>query len=138
MKRNNFVWFAVLAVVLSACQPVQPEPGTTLSGTIAMGDKAETANLTLKVSDDGKAIVSARVDFTQITCESFSGGSMTSQNEGLNAPITDGQFEIKSSSIGEISGKFTASTAAQGTIHLLFKPGFGGEIECGTWEWSTK
>jgi len=112
--------------------PAKPKPGATLVGTIAM-DWAKSAQITLKVSDDGKAITSVRVDFTNIRCEKSTGGSMTTEIDGLNAPITGGKFEVKSSSIGEISGRFTSPTAVQGTVHLDF---FDGNDECGTWEWS--
>lgn len=138
MKRNTiFTLFVGFILILAACKPVQPQPGATLSGMIDMGDKAERAEITFKVSNDGKAITSVRVDFTNIRCEKFNGGSMTMQFDGLNALITGGKFEVKSSNIGEISGRFTSSTAVEGTIHIItFNPEIGSAIECGTWDWS--
>jgi hypothetical protein len=112
--------------------PAKPQPGATIVGTIAM-DRAKSAQMTLKVSDDGQMIESVRVMFTELKCEGFSAGT-SSTMVTVRAPITDGKFEFKSSDIGEISGQFASPTAVQGTVHLAF---FDGKAECGTWEWST-
>ncbi|MBU0494406.1 MAG: hypothetical protein KKA73_25710 [Chloroflexi bacterium] len=95
-------------------------------------DRAQSAQITLKVSADGQTIESVSVSFTELKCEGFSAGS-SSTTVTARAPITDAKFEFKPSNIGEISGRFTSSMAAQGTIHLAF---FEGKAECGTWEWS--
>jgi hypothetical protein len=52
--------------------------------------------------------------------------------------IAEAAFEDKNSNIGDLAGKFTSPTTASGTIHLEFDLGFGGTIECGTWDWSAE
>jgi hypothetical protein len=126
----------LITALLAACNalsagPVSPEPGVTHSGTISM-DKAQTARISLQVSDDGQAIESVNVAFTDLKCEGFSAGS-TSSTAGTQTPIVDGKFEIKSSNIGSISGQFKSPTSVEGSIQLAF---FEGKAECGTWEWS--
>lgn len=132
-----FAWIVVSVLILAACKSTQPNPGAVFSGTIAMGGNAKSASITLKVSEDGNAIVSVGGNFTEITCDGFSAGSWSSSSSGFKAPITDGKFEVKSS-IGVISGQFTSPTDAQGTIQMLIDTGFGGSIDCGTYKWSTK
>jgi hypothetical protein len=95
-------------------------------------DAAKTAQISLKISDDGLTIEQVGVAFTEIKCEGFSAGSSSSTVSG-QTPVTDGVFVFKSSNIGEINGQFTSATAAKGTIHLAF---YDGNAECGTWDWS--
>jgi hypothetical protein len=134
MKGLRFIIpLLVLALILgfiSACA-VQPKSGATFVGMISM-DRAESAQIALKVSDDGQTIESVSVTFTELKCEGFSAGSSSTTVTG-STPITNGKFEFKSSDIGEISGRFTSPTAVQGTVHLAF---YDGQAECGTWEWS--
>ena len=111
---------------------IQPKPGGTIIGSITT-ENASQARFTLKVSDDGQSFVSLSYSFTDIKCEGFSSGSSSGWGD-LNAPITDGIFEIKGSSIGDINGKFISPIEAEGSIHLLF---FDGQAECGTWNWSS-
>lgn len=119
--------------LIPTAAPAKPKPGATLVGTIAM-DRAKSAQITLKVSDDGQTIEGVGVTFTELKCEGFSAGSWSSFTTMTGqVPITDGKFEFKSSNIGEISGQFTSPTAVQGTVHLAF---YDGKAECGTWEWS--
>lgn len=140
MQKRNFLKglpvLVIIMVFLAACSglpagPVTPQPGVTLSGTISM-DRANTARITLQVSDDGQAIESVNVTFTDIECDGFSAGS-TSSTAGTQTPIVDGKFEIKSSNIGSISGQFKSPTSVEGSIQLAF---FEGKAQCGTWEWS--
>jgi hypothetical protein len=111
--------------------PLPPKPGATLVGTITM-DRAKSAQITLKVSDDGQTIERVSASFTELKCEGFSAGSSSTTATG-RAPITDGKFEFKSSNLGEISGQFTSPSAVQGAVHLVF---VSGKAECGTWPWS--
>ena len=138
--------------ILPTATPVPPTPtitpstlapwaGGVFTGVFDMGDKAERAEITLKVSVDGKAITSVKLDFTNITCEGFTQGfteaSVTITKDSLNAPITNDKFEVKLASICEIIGEFTSSTAMQGTIRLLNSSGgMGSSTECGTWSWN--
>jgi hypothetical protein len=156
------VTLILIAAALMACDmlpaaPVKPQPGATLVATIAT-DRAGTAQITLKVSDDSQAIAEVWGTFTNLTCEASAAGtqacaswqwgtwSFTDLNcQGFSAgrlsalvetdvPITEGRFEFQSRFIGEASGRFTSPTAAQGTIHLAL---FDGQVECGDWDWGT-
>jgi len=126
---------AVLLVGCGAGAPPDPEPGATLSGPIEMGDKATTAVITLKVSDDGSAITSLSAFFTNLKCDGFSAGSMMSQ-EGSTHPISGGTLQVDSSSLGKLTGTFTSPTAVAGSIELTISQGMGSPISCGTWDWS--
>ncbi len=139
MSNQNVLKRVMILVLITACLaacnalsagPVNPKPGATLSGTITM-DRAKTAHVTLKVSDDGKAIESVHFEFAELKCEGFSAGSSSSTTTS-QSPIVDGKFEFKSSD-GVITGQFKSPTSAQGTIHVAF---YDGQAECGTWEWS--
>lgn len=110
-------------------------PGKTLIGKIAM-DNAKSAQITLRVSADGKLIEGLGFSFTELKCEGFSAGSMSTQMT-LREPVTNGKFEF-SSSVGVINGQFTSPTAVQGSIHLKFNQKPIGEFECGTWNWSAE
>jgi hypothetical protein len=96
---------------------------------------ASNAKITLKVSEDGRMILSVSVAFTDLKCEGFSAGSI-STGEGGNHPILDDKFEIESSGIGKVSGRFTSPNKVAGSYHVLLNLGFGGAIECGTWDFS--
>jgi len=110
-------------------------PSVTLVGKITM-DSAKIAQITLKVSADGKLIEGLGFSFTELKCEGFSAGSMSTEMTTRES-VTDGKFEF-SSSFGVISGRFTSPTAVKGSIHLKFNQKPIGEFECGTWEWSAK
>ena len=131
MMGMTLVFLLLVGCGAPAATPSPPKPGATLVGTIAM-ERAKSAQITLKVSDDGQTIEWVSAAFTELKCEGFSAGSSSTKVTG-RAPITDGKFEFKSSNIGEISGQFTSPTAAQGTAHLVF---VNGKAECGTWQWS--
>ena len=140
MRNRNLLQRVVILILITAsfiacnvlsAAPAKPKAGATLVGTIAM-DRAKSAQITLKVSDDGQTIEWVSVAFTELKCEGFSAGSSSTMVTGY-VPILDGKFEFKSSDIGEISGQFKSPTAVQGTVHLAF---FDGKAECGTWEWS--
>jgi hypothetical protein len=126
---------AVLLVGCGAGAPPAPEPGATLSGPIEMGDKAATAVITLRVSDDGSAITSLSAFFTNLKCEGFSAGS-TMSKDGSTHPISGGALEVDSRSLGKLTGTFTSPTAVAGSIELTINPGIGSPIPCGTWDWS--
>ena len=110
-------------------------PSVTLVGKIAM-NRAKSAQITLRVSADGKLIEGLGFSFTELRCEGFSAGSSSTEMT-MQEPIIDGKFEF-SSSVGVISGQFTSPTAVQGSIHLRFNQKPIGEFECGTWDWSAK
>jgi hypothetical protein len=136
---------ALAAVFLAGCgastpaptavPSIRPNPGATLSGPIEMGDKATSAVIALHVSDDGSAITSLSASFTNLKCDGFSAGSMSSQDTSMHA-ITGGEMRMDSTSLGKLTGTFTSPTAAAGSIELTINPGIGSAIPCGTWNWS--
>jgi hypothetical protein len=137
MFRRPILCLLAVAFALAACgsgSAAQPKAGATLSGPIKM-DKAKTATLTLKVSSDGSSIVEMSAAFEELKCEGFSAGSVTSKDHS-NHPVNDGKLEIKSSSLGKVTGQFTSATEANGSIELTINPGIGSPIPCGTWDWS--
>ena len=153
----------IVTVFLIACngifaRPVDPQPGAAISGTIAMAG-AKSANLSLHISDDGRMIEQGWITFTGLTCPAsdagrsacatrrwsnveissfncseFSAGRLSALI-AVDEPVTTGIFEFTSAFAGEISGQFTSPTTAKGKLHLAL---FGGKMECGTWDWSTK
>ncbi len=138
MPGNRFLTAALAAALLVGCgasTPPTPKPGATLSGPIEMGNKATTAVITLQVSDDGSAITSMSASFTDLKCEGFSAGSMTTQAKSTH-PISGGTLQVDSSSLGKVTGTFTSPTAIAGSIELTINPGIGSPIPCGTWDWS--
>jgi hypothetical protein len=136
MRHHNslrqLIALAMVLILLGGCGVPAPKPDETLVGTINMEEGAKSAQITLKVSNDGKSIETVGVMFTELKCKGFSAGSSSSTVSG-RAPITDAKFVFKASNIGEVNGQFTSPTAANGTIHLAF---FNGKTECGTWKWS--
>jgi hypothetical protein len=135
-QRKWLVIVILITVLLNACGGIssssaQPQPGVTLTGAISI-KKADSGQITLKVSDDGQKIESISVQFTNIKCAGFSAGS-TSSTTSVSEVITNGQFDLETSNFGKISGQFTSPTVAKGKIYLAF---FEGKAECGTWNWS--
>jgi len=132
MKRGSlFVSCVALALILAACGAAEPQAGVILSGTISTSN-AETAEIFLQVSDDGRMITMTRAHFVKISCNGYRGGEATHEHTNVKASIEAGKFEFEAS-FGQVSGQFTSPTAAKGTIHLLFND---GKTECGTSDWS--
>jgi hypothetical protein len=134
---SRLLAMALVLLLLMACggKSASPKPGATFVGKIAM-DTAKSAQINFKISADGQSIESLGFSSTEIKCGGFSAGS-TSSNASGQYPVMDGKIEIKSSSIGDITGRFTSPTKAEGSIHVLLDAGMGGSIDCGTWDWST-
>lgn len=131
-----FLIISVIALVtLTTCgkRAVTPQGGITVGGTIST-DRAASAEIFLDVSDDSSTIEKVSLVFTDLKCEGFTAGSMMTTVSGFT-PITNGEFQYKSADIGEINGRFTSSTSAEGTIHLAF---YDGKAECGTSDWTAK
>ncbi len=120
---------------------------------------AKSATLSLHISGDGRSIEQGWITFSELTCPPseagrlacgsrmwanvsmaqfncsvFSAGSLSALI-ATDAPVKDGKFEINSRFAGEISGQFTSPTTGKGQVHLTL---FGGKMECGTWDWSTR
>ncbi len=121
----------------TSMQAVAPEPGIQLTGSIELGDRANKALITINVSSDGKSLAGWGVYFEDLECETFKTGTLVMQDQSPQT-IVQSAFEDKISNIGELTGQFTSSVTASGTVHLNFDLGFGGEIECGTWDWSVE
>ncbi len=122
-------------------EPLAAIAGAVFTGVFDMGDKAQKAEITLKVSEDGQAITSVKLDFTDITCEGFTQGftkaSVKIENAKLKTPIVDSKFEVTLAGLAEINGEITSPTTAGGTIRLLnSSSGLGSPTECGIWNWS--
>jgi hypothetical protein len=140
MKRSRILtWLSLAAIALSACslKPVEPQPGATITGKIEMGDKAEFAQVQFTVTPDGGAINNLTLDITNIKCEGFSAGKVSNAQNNLRIPITEGKFDSGENNFGSISGEFTSPTEAKGVIHIVFKMGMGGAVDCGVWNWSS-
>lgn len=137
MKTRILIFWLGAALILAALAgcgkagPVTPQGGITLNGAITM-DRAENAAIMLTVSSDAAYIESVSLSMSNLKCEGFSAGSWMTTESG-QIPITEGEFFYKSDNIGEINGKFTSPTAAEGTIH--FAP-YAGRAECGNWTWT--
>ena len=144
------------AGILAGC--VDPQPGAVIYGTIDM-PRAESASLSLRISADGRTIEQGWITFKGLTCppseagelacgsgmwsnvsiyrfncSEFSAGELTAL-VGVEESIQNGRFDFKSGFAGEISGQFTSPTTAKGQVHLAL---FGGKMECGRWDWSTR
>ena len=133
---SRLAGMVLVLLLLVACggKSASPKPGATFIGKIAM-NTAKSAQINFKISADGQSIESLGFASTEIKCGGFSAGS-TSSNTSGQYPVMDGRIEIKSSSIGDITGRFTSPTKAEGSIHLLLDAGMGGSIDCGTWDFS--
>ncbi len=132
----------LLLISLIACGAGgQPKAGATYSGTIDVPkDKASSAALSFKISDDGAQVTSIALSLSDLHCETMSAGSMSQSTTG-QFPLSGNQINIQSDSIGEIKGKFTSGTAASGTIHIAMKNEImGATILCdlGTFNWTAK
>ena len=133
---QRMIGMALVLLLLAGCgtQSASPKPGARFAGKIAM-DTAKTAQITFEISADGQSIVSLGFSGTEIKCGGFSAGS-TSSNTSGQYPVMEGKIEIKSSGIGDITGRFTSPTKAEGSIHIMLGSGMGSAIDCGTWNWS--
>jgi len=162
--RKPILFTAMLAAVfLSACggifaRSADPQPGFAISGTIDM-QAAKSAVINLHISDDGRTIEQGWITFTELTCPPSDAGRLACASRryanvemsnfncsvfsagrlsaliAVDEPVTNGKFEITSAFAGEISGQFTSPTTAKGQVHLAL---YGGKMECGTWDWSTR
>jgi hypothetical protein len=113
-----------------------PKAGATYAGPIEISGKASAGTITLKVSDDGAAITSVSVEFTDLKCDGFSAGSMSKQVGGTFA-ISNGQLTASVSGIGDIKGRFASATEASGTAKITLDI-MGSPCELGQFDWSAK
>lgn len=112
--------------------------GVSFSGPIAIGKGASSANLRLVISDDRSSITSVEVTLSNLKCGGMSADSMSSTSSG-QFPITEGEFAIAASGIGEIQGRVTSPTEASGVIDLRWEVSILGQTlvcELGEWNWT--
>lgn len=112
--------------------------GVSFSGPIAIGKGASSANLRLVISADRSSITSVEVTLSNLQCGGMSADSMSSTSSG-QFPITEGEFAITASGIGEIQGRVTSPTEATGVIDLRWEVSILGQTqvcELGEWDWT--
>ena len=134
-----------LSLVLASCGggggAASPKPGAAFTGPVEIGkDKASSAVIRFAVSADGESITSVGIVLTQVKCEAMSSGLLSQEVRGP-FPLKEGTIDISSSSIGDVSGKFTSTTEASGTVNLVLKiTVLGSTVSCdlGTGNWSAK
>jgi hypothetical protein len=143
----------------------EPQPGATVSGSIATGDKASSGMLSFKVSETGDAITDLSISLEKANCNGMI--TMGSVMDYLGDPgiaIADGAFEgplpamggmvtdynfnppdpfpspvPDPYTVGQITGRFTSPTTASGTITIFLGAAMSGGVVCelGTFDWSS-
>ena len=120
-----------------AADPVAAD-GVSFSGPIAIGKGASSANLRLAISDDRSSITSVEATLNNLDCGGMSAESMSTTSSG-QFPITEGEFAVTASGIGEIQGQVTSPTEASGVIDLRWEVSILGQTlvcELGEWNWT--
>ena len=115
-----------------------PTPEWSFSGPIAISEGASSAILRLAISEDGSSITSVEVTLSNVECDGMSAESMSTASSG-RFPITQGEFEVSASGLGEIQGRFTSPTEASGVIDLRWEVSVLGQTlvcELGEWDWT--
>jgi len=122
---------------------VKPAPGASFSGKINMDNKARSATIGFKISDDGTSIKDLKTTINDLKLDGLTAGQVYDFNGVLLTPIEGGRFNAsipvvggsvkdyklyKSPSefqtvtdldnIGQIEGKFLSATKASGTIKI--------------------
>ena len=166
-KRMLFFGLTILAIVLVmflvTCLGVaKPAPGVSFSGMINMGDKASSATIGFKISEDGTSIKDLKTTVNELKLDGLTAGQVYDFNGVLLTPIEGGRFNAsipavggsvkdykldKSPSefetvaaldnIGKIEGKFLSVTKASGTIKIyiwLLLTDYAIEVGEFTWE----
>ena len=143
---------------------VAPQPGISISASIATSEKASSGTLSFNVAEDGASIKNLRIGLKVANCDNVL--TMGSVEDFISDPgisIADGQFSASlpamggmvenfnfnpgdtlpprvddPMSVGKIDGHFTAPNMANGTITIFLGVPFSGGIVCelGTFEWS--
>ena len=167
IKKIQFFIITMLALVtvisLSACMgAAKPAPGTSFSGTIDMGSKASSAEISFKISDNGTSIEDLNTAINQLKLDGLTAGQVFDYHGGFLTSIEDGKFSAsipvvggsvknynldKSPSefqtvtdlndIGKIEGKFLSATKASGTIKIymwLLLTDYAVEVGEFSWE----
>ena len=115
-----------------------PTPEWSFSGPIAISEGASSAILHFAVSEDGSSITSVGVTLSNVECDGMLAESMSTASSG-RFPITEGEFEVSASGLGELQGRFTSPTEASGVIDLRWEGSVLGQTlvcELGEWDWT--
>ena len=116
------------------------QPSAVFGGPIEISGKASSGAISFAVSEDRSSVTSVSVTLKDVKCDGMSAGSMETTTSGP-FPVTDGKLAASPSNLGEITGQFTSSTEAVGTIHLRLEFSVLGQTtvcELGTWNWSAE
>jgi len=124
----------IIFYLTTCAKKVTPKPNTTFIGDIEISEKASTGTISFKILGDGSLITSISITLTDVKANGFSAGSITQRND-TSFSITEGNIDASISAIGDIKGRFTSPTKANGTIHLLLEV-LNVTYDLGTWNWS--
>ena len=127
-------------LIPSETPTLEPAPGVTFKGPIAISGTASSGVISYVVSEDRTSITSVVVTVNDVKCAGFSAGKIETTSPG-QFPVADGKIAAFPFQKGEINGQFTSSTEAAGTIHLKLEFSILNQTtvcELGTWNWSTK
>ena len=155
---------AILLLVGCGAHATAPQPGASFSGTINVGDKAGSGWLSFTIAQNGGALTNLLTSLQKVNCKDMiSMGSVENYASDPGISVTKGIFEaslpamggmIKDFSlnlgnprptpvpdpdtVGKITGRFTTSTTATGTITIFLGAPMSGGIVCelGTFDWS--
>ena len=147
-KQMLFFVLTMLAILLvmfliTCTGNAKPAPGASFSGTINMDNKASSATISFKISEDGTSIKDLKTTVNELKLDGLTAGQVYDYHGGKLILIEDGKFSVsipavggsvknykldKSPSefqtvsaldnIGQIEGKFLSSTKASGTIKI--------------------
>ena len=147
-KQMLFFGLTMLAILLvmflvTCIGNAKPAPGASFSSTINMDNKASSATIGFKISDDGTSIKDLKTTINELKLDGLTAGQVYDFNGVLLTPIEGGRFNAsipavggsvkdykldKSPSefqtvaaldnIGQIEGKFLSATKASGTIKI--------------------
>lgn len=152
-----------MVISLSACIGVaKPAPGAYFSGTIDIGNKASSAAISFKISEDGTSIKDLETTINELKLDGLTAGQVFDYHGGFLTSIEDGKFSAsipvvggsvknynldKSPSefqtvtnlenIGKIEGKFLSTTKVSGTIRIymwLLLTDYAVEVGEFSWE----
>jgi hypothetical protein len=150
--------------VTSTATPIPPKPGASFSGTINTGNKACSGSLSFVVKETGLGITSLSISLENANCNdmitmgsvsdffsdpgiAISNGSIEGRLSAMGGMISNYRFNPGDPfptpvpdpyTVGKIAGRFTAPTAASGTITIFLGAPYSGGVVCelGTFDWS--
>jgi len=129
-----------MLMLLAACRPQLPAPGTVFNGSIEISGTASSGAIHFAISEDGASVTELTITLQDIRCEGMTASSMMKKPD-QPYPITNGKFTAAIEDRGEVSGQFLSPTKAAGTITLKIELSvLGSKIVCdmGTAKWSAE